>query len=68
MERSGSPVPFLTTEEYFQLVEEAAFHLACLRGFKNCTLTEDWCQAEQRVLNVISDIAVQYDGNTKYLR
>lgn len=68
MERSGAPVPFLTAEEYFQLIEEAAFHLAYLRGFKNCTLTEDWHQAEQRVLNVISNVAVQYDGNTRFRR
>ena len=68
MERSGAPVPFLTTEEYFQLIEEAAFHLACLRGFKNCTLTDDWCQAEQRVLSVISGLGVQFDGNTKFRR
>ena len=68
MERSGAPVPFLTTEEYFQLIEDAAFHMACLRGFKNCTLIEDWCQAEQRVLNVISDLGVQFEGNTKVRR
>lgn len=68
MERSGVPVPFLTIEEYFQLIEEAAFHLACLRGLKNYILTEDWQQAEQRVLNVISDLAVQYEGNTRFRR
>jgi hypothetical protein len=68
MERSGAPVPFLTTEEYFQLIEEAAFHLAYLRGFKNCALPEDWWQAEQRILNVISGVAVQYDGNTRLRR
>ena len=68
MERSRAPVPFLTTEEYFQLIEEAAFHLACLRGFTNCIMTEDWCLAEQRILNVISDVAAQYDGNTRFRR
>ena len=68
MERSGAHVPFLTTEEYFQLIEDAAFYMACLRGFKNCTLKEDWCQAEQRVLNVISDLGVQFEGNTRLRR
>ena len=66
MERSGTPAPFLTIEEYFQLIEEAALHLARLRGLKNYTLTEDWCQAEQRVLSVISDLGVQFDGNTRF--
>lgn len=68
MEISGTHAPFLTTDEYFQLIEEAAFHLAYLRGFKNCALTEDWHQAELRVLNVISDLGVQYDGNTRFRR
>jgi hypothetical protein len=64
----GASVPFLTTEEYFQLIEEAAYHMACLRGFENCIQAEDWFQAEQRVLNVISDVAVQYTGNTRLRR
>lgn len=68
MEISEAPVPFLTTEEYFRLIEEAAFYMAYLRGFKNCILTEDWRRAEQRVITVISDLGVQFDGNTKIRR
>jgi hypothetical protein len=58
---------FLTTEEYFQLLEEAAFTW-CVWVGKNCTLTDDWCQAEQRVLNMISDLGVQPDGSTRFQR
>lgn len=68
MERRKSPVPNLTTEEYYQLIADAAFHLAELRGFKDCSLIEDWWQAEQRILNVISNTGAQYDGNTKLQR
>ena len=65
MERRNSPVPNLTAEEYYQLIAEAALHLAKLRGFKAINLTADWRQAEMRILNVISSIGAQYDGNTK---
>ena len=68
MERRNSPVPNLTTEEYYQLIADAAFHLAELRGFKDCSLREDWRQAELRILNVISNTGAQYVGNTKLHR
>lgn len=68
MERNGVSVPFLTTEEYFQLIEDAALHLASLRGFGNCALKEDWCLAEHRILSVISGLGVQFDGNTRFRR
>ena len=68
MERRSSPVPNLTAEEYYQLIAEAAFHLAELRGFKDCSLIEDWRQAEQRILNVISNVGAQYAGNAKLHR
>ena len=68
MEIYSTHVPFLTTDEYFQLIEETSFHLADLRGFKNCALTEDWHQAKLRVLNVISDLGVQFDENTRFRR
>jgi hypothetical protein len=68
MERRNSPVPNLTMEEYRQLIAEAAFHLAELRGFKAGNLREDWRQAEQRTLTVIADIGGQYVGNTKLYR
>ena len=68
MGRSGAPVPFLTLEEYYGLIEEAAYHLACSSGFKDCSLAQALEQAEKRVLNLISDVAVQYVGNTRRQR
>lgn len=68
MERLRSPVPYLTTKEYRQLISETTFHLAELCDFKNENVRDYWRQAEQRVLTVISDIYAQYDGNTKLLR
>lgn len=68
MERLNSPVPNLTTEEYYQLVADAAVHLAKLRGFKAVNLKADWQQAEQRILNLILNIGIQYFGNTKLHR
>jgi hypothetical protein len=68
MERRRSPVPNLTTEEYYQLIADAAFHLAELRGFRAGNFKADWRQAEQRILNVISNIGAQFDGNTKLHR
>ncbi len=68
MERLNSPVPYLTTEEYRKLIAEATHHLAELCEFKCGDVRDYWRQAEQRVLTVISDISIQYDGNTKLLR
>lgn len=68
MNTRNSPVPYLTTEEYRQLIAEATYQLAGLCGFKDGNIREYWRQAEQRVLSVISDVAVQYDGNTKFRR
>lgn len=68
MGRLNSPVPSLTTEEYRKLIAEATYDLAELCEFKSGNVRDYWRQAEQRVLTVISDINIQYDGNTKLLR
>lgn len=68
MERLNSPVPNLTTEEYRQLISEVAFNLAELSEFRCGNARDYWRQAERRVLTVISDINIQYEGNTKLLR
>ena len=68
METRKSPVPYLTIEEYNQLIAEAALHLAKLDGFKVNNLADDWRQAELRILNLITNTGAQYDGNTKFNR
>ncbi len=68
METRKSPLPYLTTEEYNELIAEAALHLSKLGGFKVNNLADDWRQAELRILNLITDIGAQYDGNTKLER
>ena len=68
MERRKSPVPNLTAEEYNHLIAEAALHLSRLGGFQASNLADDWQKAELRVLNLITDIGAQYDGNTKLNR
>ena len=65
METRNSPVPYLTTEEYNELIAEAALHLAKLDGFKVNNLADDWERAELRILNLITNVGAQYDGNTK---
>lgn len=68
MVRRKSPIPNLTTEEYNYLIAEAALQLSKLGGFKASNLVDDWHKAELRVLNLITDVGAQYDGNTKLNR